>query len=260
MQDCENRMAFVRGRHQARESRSNSAVKRLEEPEISKAILCTYHERLLDRIVSDVIIVGAGPAGMTAAIRLARAGLKVTLLEKRLSPGGGIWGGGMGMSQTVVQEDALPLLDDLGVKYEPRRKDLYATDAIELAAGLCLRTVQAGVALFNLMTVEDVCLRTRRVTGVVVNRTTIAGALPVDPIAFSAKAIVDAFFRNIGFPYRLNEATHPSFIDGRAGNILVREHNVGVVGEVHPRVLAMWGLETPVTGFEVDLSSLMDLW
>jgi thiazole biosynthesis enzyme len=167
-------------------------VDTLEEPEISKTIVCTYHEKLLDRIVSDVLIVGAGPSGMMAGIHLAREGLKVTLLEKRLSPGGGIWGGGMGMSETVVQEDVLPLLDDIGVKYELRREDLYATDAIELAAGLCLKAIQAGAALFNLMTVEDVCLRSQRVTGVVVNRTTIAGKLPVDPIAFSAKAVVDA--------------------------------------------------------------------
>jgi len=42
------------------------------------------------------------------------------------------------------------------------------------------------------MTMEDLCLRQDRVTGVAVNRTTISGALPVDPIAFSAKATLDA--------------------------------------------------------------------
>jgi ribulose 1,5-bisphosphate synthetase/thiazole synthase len=116
----------------------------LEEPEISRTIFCAYHEKLRDRIASDVLIAGAGPSGMTAAIHLAREGLNVTLLEKRLSPGGGIWGGGMGMSQAVVQEDVLPLLDDIGVQYELRRRDLYATDAIELASGLCLKAIQAG--------------------------------------------------------------------------------------------------------------------
>ena len=164
----------------------------LEETEITKTILCTYHEKLLDRIVSDVLIVGAGPSGMMAAIRLASKGLKVTLLEKRLAPGGGIWGGGMGMCEAVVQADALPLLDEIGVKYELRRKDLYATNTIELASGLCLKAIQSGAAIFNLMMAEDVCLHEGRVTGVVANQPLISETLPVDPIVLAASAVLDA--------------------------------------------------------------------
>lgn len=33
-------------------------------------------------------------------------GFKVTILEKRLAPGGGIWGGGMGMPDVVVESAA----------------------------------------------------------------------------------------------------------------------------------------------------------
>ena len=165
---------------------------RLDEVEISKTILCTYHEKLLDRIASDVIIVGAGPSGLVAAFCLARSGVKVTVLEKRLSPGGGIWGGGMAMSVAVVQDEAVPLLEEMGVRCQLRQDNLYAVDAIELAAGLCWNALQVGVIMLNLMTVEDLCLREDRVTGVVVNRTGIPAALPVDPIVFSAKAVVDA--------------------------------------------------------------------
>ena len=81
---------------------------RLDEVEISKTILCTYHEKLLDRLASDVIIVGAGPSGLVAAFFLAQSGAKVTVLEKRLAPGGGIWGGGMGMSVAVRQLLVVP--------------------------------------------------------------------------------------------------------------------------------------------------------
>jgi len=165
---------------------------KLDETEISKAILNSYHESLLGRIVSDVIIVGAGPAGLVAGFYLARQGTKVTVLEKRLAPGGGIWGGGMGMNVAVVQQEAVPVLEEMGIRYTPKSAGLYAVDAVELAAGLCFKALQAGVAIFNLVAVEDLCVHQGRVTGVVVNRTTISGALPVDPIVLTAQAVVDA--------------------------------------------------------------------
>lgn len=163
----------------------------VEETEISKAIISTYYDKLLGRIVNDILIVGAGPSGLMAAYYLARKGLKVTVLEKRLSPGGGIWGGGMAMSQIVIQDGVLPLLDEIGVGHESQCGELYVADAMELAAGLCLKAVQSGAVLFNLMTAEDVCIHRERVTGVVVNRSLIGESLPVDPITLSARAVID---------------------------------------------------------------------
>jgi thiamine thiazole synthase len=165
---------------------------RLQDTEISKTILSAYTARLLERITGDVLIVGAGPAGMTAAFYLARQGLKVTLLEKRLSPGGGLWGGGMGMSEAVVQDEALPVLRDTGMEAKSARPGLYTIDAMKLASGLCFQALQAGAEMFNLITVEDVCVYAGRLAGVVVNRSMIAGALPVDPITLTAGAVIDA--------------------------------------------------------------------
>ncbi|MCD6394863.1 MAG: thiazole biosynthesis protein [Planctomycetes bacterium] len=167
-------------------------MRELQETDISKAILSAYGEKFSDRIVSDVIIVGAGPAGMTAAMCLRQKAIKVTILEKRLAPGGGIWGGGMAMNEAVVQDDALELLDEIGTTHKACDRGLHTVDTVELASGLALKAVQSGATILNLLMAEDVCVRGRRVTGVVANRTMISEALPIDPIALSAKAVIDA--------------------------------------------------------------------
>ena len=46
----------------------------LDEVTITKAIIEKYNKKLLDHIDVDVAIAGAGPAGMTAAYFLAKAG------------------------------------------------------------------------------------------------------------------------------------------------------------------------------------------
>ena len=164
-----------------------------DETKITRAIIGAYHHKISECVQSDVIIVGAGPSGLVAAWELAKRGFKTTVLEKRLSAGGGIWGGGMGMNDVVFQDEACPVLDDLGIRHRPWKEEgLHITDAVELASGLCFKAVQAGAVLLNLTAVEDVCVHDRRVTGVVINRTTILDALPVDPIMFSARAVLDA--------------------------------------------------------------------
>jgi thiazole biosynthesis enzyme len=162
------------------------------ESQISRAIENAYHEKFSSRISSDVVIVGAGPAGLTAAMRLAKRGVKVTVLEKRLSPGGGIWGGAMALNDVVVQQEALPILREIGVRHDREFEGLRVVDAVELASALCLSAVQAGAVVLNLMTFEDLCVHDGRVCGVVVNRSMISGVLHVDPITLSAEAVIDA--------------------------------------------------------------------
>src|SRR5437764_1377831 len=56
----------------------------------------------------DLIVVGAGPAGSTAAERAALAGLKVALIEKQRLPRHKTCGGGMPMSVGSVIRELAP--------------------------------------------------------------------------------------------------------------------------------------------------------
>ncbi|MCK4872804.1 MAG: thiazole biosynthesis protein [Phycisphaerales bacterium] len=162
-----------------------------DEARISKAILGAYHGKLAEHIVSDVIIVGAGPSGLVAAADLAAKGLKVVILEKRLTPGGGVWGGAMAMNEVVIQEEAMPILRELNVRTRNVEDGLYTADSIELAAALILKAVQAGAVILNMTTVEDLCIHDGTVRGVVINRTFGTTPLPIDPLTLMADAVID---------------------------------------------------------------------
>jgi len=175
-----------------------SVSARFDDIKITRAIANRYHEKFTDRIINDVLIVGAGPAGMTAGYYLSKRGLKATILERKLAPGGGVWGGGMAMNDVVVQEDALPILDEIGVRTDRRQEGLPVVDAVEMAAGLAFKAIQAGATILNLVTVEDICVYEGRVAGLVISRTGISGVMHVDPVTFSARAVIDGTGHDAG--------------------------------------------------------------
>jgi len=70
---------------------------------------------------------------------------------------------------------------------------------------------------------------------------------------------LDVLFYHLGKEYSLEPIPHPSFLEGRAGRIIVGGRSVGIIGEVHPQVLERWQISMPVVSFDVNLSQLVEL-
>jgi phenylalanyl-tRNA synthetase beta chain len=70
------------------------------------------------------------------------------------------------------------------------------------------------------------------------------------------KSALDAFFMNLGLEWKIKATTHQSFIEGRTAAAIVGETEVGILGEIHPKVLAAWTLENPVAAFELNIQEI----
>ena len=211
---------------------------KMQETNISRAIIEEHTRRLLDHLENDVAIVGAGPAGLTAAYYLAKDGVKTAVFEKRLSIGGGIWGGAAGYSTITVEEN--DILEELGVRTK-RKGELYVADAVEFAAALGYKAAQAGAEIFNLTEFEDIILKNDSIEGIVLNNTAInmAGLL-VDPFCVGSRYVIDATGHQaevVNILKRKVKDFHPEELgEGPMDAAKSEQEVVKKTGAVYPRV------------------------
>lgn len=159
---------------------------------VSGGIVDSYFEKLKDNLSVDAAIVGGGPSGLVAAYYLARAGKKVALYERKLAPGGGMWGGAMMFNDIVVQHDAVAILDELGVSYRPYREGTYLLDSVHATSALIYAATQVGATIFNCYSVEDVVFKQERVAGLVVNWAPVMReGMHVDPLMIASKTVLE---------------------------------------------------------------------
>ncbi len=160
---------------------------------VTRIIFERFSKEFSSIIEVDVAIAGAGPAGLTAAKYLANAGKKVVLFERKLSVGGGMWGGGMTFPVIVVQKESKYILEDALVQLKDEGNGYYSADSIEVTTKLCSAAIDAGVRIFNTITVEDVLLANNKVNGFVINWSAVdIAGLHVDPLSIRAKYCIDA--------------------------------------------------------------------
>jgi len=165
----------------------------IDETKITRAILKNAVKDLMDSLEVDVAIAGGGPAGLVAARYLADGGASVSLFERKLSVGGGMWGGGMMFPKIVVQEEAKGILDDFGINYIEDKGGQHVANSLESVAKLTAKAIDAGAKIFNAISVEDVMIREKGIIGFVINWSAVGAAnLHVDPLTIASKFSIDA--------------------------------------------------------------------
>jgi thiamine thiazole synthase len=165
----------------------------LDELTITKAIIDRFIEKFKDCLELDAAIVGGGPAGLVAGYYLGKAGYKVAMFERKLSIGGGMWGGGMMFNEIVVQEEGKSILDEFEISYNKYDENYYTADSVESVAALILKAKRAGLKIFNCISVEDVVVRKDKVSGLVIQWSPVEMAgLHVDPLVVRSKFVIDA--------------------------------------------------------------------
>ncbi|MDZ4245559.1 MAG: FAD-dependent oxidoreductase, partial [Dehalococcoidia bacterium] len=100
----------------------------VSEKDVTRAIVSGFMKQFDQYADSDIIIIGAGPAGLTAGRELCRQGFKVLIIERNNYLGGGFWIGGFLMNKVTFRAPAQKHLDELKVPYEKAVEGLYVAD------------------------------------------------------------------------------------------------------------------------------------
>src|SRR5438105_11350811 len=138
----------------------------------------------------DSIVVGAGPAGVAAAITMAKAGLNVALLERGEYPGAKNVQGAVlyskmladvipefwkdaPLERAIVEERLWVLTEDSGIqigyksgKYDSVPANCYTIIRVEFDKWFAKKAEEAGVTLITGVTVDDVLKKDGDIVGV----------------------------------------------------------------------------------------------
>lgn len=175
---------------------------KIDDIKVTRAIIEGFFKKLLEAVELDVALVGAGPSNLVCGSLLGEWGIKAAIFESKLSPGGGMWGGGMMFNEIVVQETAMPLLNRFEIGSKPYGEGYFVADSVEATSTLISRCVKSGTPIFNLVRVVDVLFEeessgkgdplTRKISGLVLNWSPVEQLnLHVDPLTIRSTLVVD---------------------------------------------------------------------
>lgn len=127
-----------------------------------------------------------------------------------------------------------------------------------------IRGTQDLIALFETARVympreDDLPHEVESLCGLVSGRLPDRWGMPAGEEAgfFEAKACLDRLFDGLGIEATYRDGHDFAYLPGRTAEVYAGDTQVGLVGEVHPRVSAEFGLARPVAMFEVNLEALL---
>lgn len=86
----------------------------------------------------------------------------------------------------------------------------------------------------------------------------LCGVICESKASFSqAKSFVEALSRDLNLKLEIKEGKHDSFIDGRFGKIFLNGREIGIIGEINPKVLLNFKIENPISCFEIEINEEM---
>ncbi|MDO8727415.1 MAG: sulfide-dependent adenosine diphosphate thiazole synthase [Candidatus Methanoperedens sp.] len=167
------------------------------EIHVTKTIMNEFMDDFIENILdTDIVIVGSGPCGVTAAKYAAELGHKTVMIERNIYGGGGMWQGGFLLPKNTVMAPANKILEECGVRLKDAGNGLYVCDSFEMVSKMLASACDAGAKLLNSTNVEDLVLKEDHVDGVVIQWFPVQ-QMPkfitcMDPIAIRSKVVIDA--------------------------------------------------------------------
>ncbi len=70
------------------------------------------------------------------------------------------------------------------------------------------------------------------------------------------KSVLDTLAKQLNLKLKVKHKKHTSFISGRCGEIFLGRKSIGIIGEIHPRILRNFNLENPVCVLELNVDLL----
>jgi phenylalanyl-tRNA synthetase beta chain len=205
-------------------------------------------KRTLRERVKDVLVAAGGQEIITYSAVSEELLRKVTAAE----------------DLTILQP--LRIVNPVSAEHELLRTTLRASMLETVAANLRLK--RPSLSLFETALVylpaedraelaEERELVIGAIAGHRVDRWGHASEEPLD--FFDAKGYVELIDRDLGAVFSYHAASDPNLLDGRTAEVRLGDAPVGVIGQVHPDVLARFDVEADVYLYELDLTALRPL-